>query len=237
MRRRKDQDKAVASVRGSLTRRASALAVLVSGGVESAALLAKALGRYERVYPLYVKKGLRWEREELILLRRLLGRLKTDGLAKLTVLAVPVGRLYGSHWSLGSSRAPGFRAPDSAVYLPGRNLLLLSLGGLFCSFRKIPNLWIGTLKGNPFRDARGGFLRRMEGLLRDALEWPIRIAAPFRGLTKAQVIGRWKGLPWESTLSCLRPAGAAHCGRCQKCAERKKGFRRAGVADPTRYAR
>ncbi|MBI1953462.1 MAG: 7-cyano-7-deazaguanine synthase [Candidatus Omnitrophica bacterium] len=220
MRRRKDQG----------------AAVLVSGGVESAALLAQALGAYERVYPLYVKKGLRWEREELAVLKRLLAQVKEDGLADLTILPVPVAAVYGAHWSVGSSAAPGFRAPDSAVYLPGRNLLLLSLGGLFCSSRRIPNLWIGTLKGNPFRDAQIGFLRRMEGLLRDTLGWPIRIAAPFRGLTKAQVIGRWPGLPWGSTLSCLRPAGAAHCGRCQKCAERKKGFKEAGMADPARFA-
>lgn len=220
---RKDQGKAVS--------------ILVSGGVESAALLAEGLQVYERVYPVYVKKGLKWEKGELAHLKRLLAHLKTDGLADLAVLSVPLASIYGSHWSLGSSAAPGFQAPDSAVYLPGRNLLLLSLGGLFCSVRKIPNLWIGTLKGNPFLDARSGFLRQMEELLRDTLEGSIRIAAPFRELTKAQVIRRWSGLPWEKTLSCLRPTGMKHCGRCQKCAERKKGFKEAGVADPARYAR
>ncbi len=212
-----------------------AAAVLVSGGVESAALLAEALKAYERVYPLYVRKGLHWEKAELALLKRLLGYFRRDELAPLAVLSVPVAALYGSHWSMGPSRIPSARAPDSAVYLPGRNLLLLSLGGLFCALRKIPTLWIGILKGNPFHDARASFFHQTEGLLTATLNFPLRIAAPFRELTKGQVISRWPGLPWEKTISCLRPTGVKHCGRCQKCAERKRGFKEAGVADPARF--
>jgi 7-cyano-7-deazaguanine synthase len=37
-------------------------------------------------------------------------------------------------------------------------------------------------------------------------------------------------------VSCIKPRGAVHCGRCTKCAERVEGFRLAGVPDPTRYA-
>ncbi|MDO8730180.1 MAG: 7-cyano-7-deazaguanine synthase, partial [Candidatus Omnitrophota bacterium] len=44
-------------------------------------------------------------------------------------------------------------------------------------------------------------------------------------------------LPWEKTFSCLNPKDHRHCGRCQKCAERRAGFRAAGVTDPTRYVK
>ncbi|MBI3317812.1 MAG: 7-cyano-7-deazaguanine synthase [Candidatus Omnitrophica bacterium] len=223
MKRGKDQDRAVA--------------VLVSGGVESAAMLAEALKRYERVYPIYVQKGLKWEKAELSSLKTLLSSFRSDGLAKLTVLNVSVGNLYGRHWSLGKFGTPGAQDPDSAVYLPGRNLLLLSLAGLFCVVRRIPSLWLGVLKGNPFHDARTGFIHEMESLLQETLGFPLRIATPFRELTKAQVIGRYSTLPWEKTFSCLRPRGRRHCGRCQKCAERKNGFRFAGVRDRTPTAR
>jgi len=212
------------------------VAVLTSGGVESAALLSEALKEYERVYPIYVRKGLKWEKAELLSFRSLLASLKTDGLARLTLLDVPVKAIYGPHWSLGKSATPSYSAPDSAVFLPGRNLLLLSLGGLFCSIRRIPCLWIGVLKGNPFKDARIGFLQDVEQLLQETLGFSLRIAAPFRELTKGQVIRRWSGISWEKTFSCLNPKATRHCGRCQKCAERKHGFRAAGVADPTRYA-
>lgn len=217
------------------SRKDQAVAILVSGGVESTAMLAEALRRYERVYPIYVRKGLVWEPAELATLRKLLRHFQMDGLAPLTVLDLPVQAVYGRHWSLGKAAVPSSRAPDTAVYLPGRNLLLLSLAGLFCSIRKIPHLWIGVLKGNPFHDARAGVMKQVEGLLRKTLGFRIRITAPFRQMYKAHVIRRWADLPWGKTFSCLRPRRGRHCGRCQKCAERTAGFRAAGVPDPTKY--
>ena len=68
---------------------ARAVAVLVSGGIESAALLAEALRRYERVYPIYVRKGFVWETVELAHLKRLLPHFRADGLAQLAVLELP----------------------------------------------------------------------------------------------------------------------------------------------------
>ena len=215
----------------------NAIAILTSGGVESAALLAEALKRYERVYPVFIRKGLNWEVAELFHLRKLLATLQSDGLAKLTILEVPLKPIYEHHWSLGRVGVPGAKAPDSAVYLPGRNLLLLGLGGLFCGLRKIPGLWIGILKGNLFHDARASFLHQIEQLLQESLGSSVRIAAPFRELSKAQVIRRWSQLPWEKTFSCLKPVNNKHCGRCQKCGERRAGFRAAGISDPTRYVK
>lgn len=222
---------------GSRLKDQAALAVLTSGGVESGALVSEALKRYERVYPVYIRKGLNWEGRELLYLKRLLSTLETDGLAKLTTLDVPVKAIYGRHWSVASSGTPRAHDPDAAVYLPGRNLLLLSLAGLFCAIHRIPTLWIGILKGNPFHDARSSFLHEVENLLKTSLDFPLRIAAPFRELTKGQVIRRNASLPWEKTFSCLKPVGNLHCGRCQKCAEREGGFRAAGVPDPTRYVK
>jgi 7-cyano-7-deazaguanine synthase len=184
-----------------------------------------------------VRKGFVWEASELFHLRRLLGAFASDGLAELTVLDVPMGAIYKRrHWSLGTRRPPGLRAPDRAVYLPGRNLLLLSLGGLFCALRRIPNLWIGVLKNNPFRDARTGFFREIENLLQEGAGASVRIASPMGELTKAEVLRRYRQIPWEWTFSCICPVGRRHCGRCQKCAERRAGFRAAGLSDPARYA-
>ena len=215
----------------------TAIAVLVSGGVESAAMLHEAVKRYERVYPIYIRKGLQWEVAELVCLRRLLRSIKADGLAALTVFDVPLAPIYGRHWSLGRSATPGYGAPDDAVYLPGRNVLLLSVAGVFCGVHKIPNLWIGILKGNPFRDAKSGFIQQMSNLLEESLAFPLRVATPLKELTKAQVLTRWAGVPWEKTFSCLRPVNRRHCGRCQKCAERRAGFKEAGIPDPTSYGR
>jgi 7-cyano-7-deazaguanine synthase len=50
-----------------------------------------------------------------------------------------------------------------------------------------------------------------------------------------EVLKRAEGLPLELTFSCIAPEDGLHCGRCNKCAERARGFARAGLADPTRY--
>lgn len=199
-------------------------------------MLVKAVGRYERVYPLYVRNGLQWERVELFYLRRFLRSLRSDRLEKLTVLELSVASIYGRHWSLGHRATPSLQAADQSVYLPGRNALLLSLAGTFCAIRQIHQLWVGVLKGNPFRDASVSFFRQAEKLLREAMAVSVRIQAPLAGWTKSQVIRRSSQVAWARTFSCLKPVGMRHCGRCQKCGERQRGFKAAGVGDPTRYA-
>lgn len=97
-----------------------AIGVLVSGGLDSCALVAEMSHRAKRVWPIYVSQGLRWENVELYWLKKFLkaARIKQP----LTVLAVPMSDIYGSHWSTGKKTVPGVRSLDKAVYLPGRNL-------------------------------------------------------------------------------------------------------------------
>src|SRR5579872_5994614 len=104
----------------------AALAVLVSGGADSAVLLAEFLSRHERVFPLYVRCGLFWEEAELAHLGRFLDALRDPSLQPLHVLEMPVRDLYDAHWSLTGEGVPGGDTPDDAVFLPGRNVLLLA---------------------------------------------------------------------------------------------------------------
>src|SRR5262249_14722660 len=99
----------------------SALAVLVSGGLDSAILLGEALRDHAAVHPLYVRNGLFWEPAELRHLRRFLEAVAGPALRPLTVLEMPVADLYGDHWSVTSRGVPGADTPDDAVFLPGRN--------------------------------------------------------------------------------------------------------------------
>jgi 7-cyano-7-deazaguanine synthase len=125
---------------------------------------------------------------------------------------------------------PGAKTRDEAVYLPGRNLLLLSKAAVFCALHKIPVIAVGSLGHNPFRDATPAFFRdfaRVSG---------VQVVAPFRRLTKVQVVRRGRGLPLHLSFSCLAPKRGRHCGRCNKCAERRRAFRKAGLRDRTRYA-
>ena len=218
-----------------MSARSGLTGVLVSGGLDSAVLVRRLLRSGRRVQPLYVRCGLAWEAAELARLRRFLRAIRSPQLAPLAVLELPLRVVYGRHWSLTGRGVPGSRSADAAVYLPGRNALLLAHAAVFCAQRGITTIALGLLKGNPFADASPAFLRRMAGCLSQALGRPIRVSAPLRGLTKTQVIRSAAGLPLALTFSCLAPRGLQACGRCNKCAERRRAFRRAGVADPTRY--
>src|SRR3954463_9421296 len=76
------------------------VAVLASGGADSAILCVDLLQQYSRVHPLYVRFGLRWEDVELASLRKFLGAVERPGLLSLSVLEEPMAEVYGdAHWS------------------------------------------------------------------------------------------------------------------------------------------
>ncbi len=83
-----------------------ALAILVSGGLDSAILLGDALRQGSTVYPIYVRCGLHWEDVEFDYLGRFLGAVAAPTLKPLTVLSQPVADLYGPHWSITGQNVP-----------------------------------------------------------------------------------------------------------------------------------
>jgi 7-cyano-7-deazaguanine synthase len=218
----------------------SSLAVLASGGLDSAILLAECLQSAADVHPLYVRFGLAWESAELRCLRRFVEAVATPALRPLEVLDLPVGDVYGRHWSLTGEGVPGAGTPDEAVFLPGRNVLLLAKAMLWCHLRGVAAVALAPLEGNPFPDATPGFFAAYEAVFNRAVGGRVRVLRPYRELHKTDVLRRGRGLPLEWTFSCIRPAagpwGERHCGACNKCAERRQGFGAAGLTDPTAYA-
>lgn len=211
------------------------LAVLVSGGVDSAVLLAEALGVRPAVQPIYVRAGTLWETVERKYLDRLLHELASPRLRSLVVLDQPVGDLYGSHWSLTGRGVPDADSPDEAVFLPGRNVLLLSKAMLWCHLNRVPDLALAPLSANPFPDATPEFFIDFQNVVNRAVDGHVRLLWPYLNLDKTDVLRR-ATVPWRHTFSCIRPRGERHCGACNKCAERRRAFRDAGLPDPTDYA-
>jgi 7-cyano-7-deazaguanine synthase len=218
----------------------SSLAVLVSGGLDSAILLAESLGQHPAVLPLYVRFGLVWESAELRYLRRFLEAINHRALRPLVVLQQPVGDLYGQHWSLTGEGVPGGDTPDEAVFLPGRNVLLVTKAMLWCHLHEVQTLALAPLESNPFPDATPAFFAALEAVVNQAVHGLVRLLEPYRGLGKADVLRRGRGFPLRWTFSCIRPVsgpfGERHCGECNKCAERHRAFLAAGLPDPTDYA-
>src|SRR5262249_41673509 len=129
----------------------------------------------------------------------------------------------------------GAETPDEAVFLPGRNVLLLAKALVWCHLRAVPAVALAPLAGNPFPDATPAFFAAYEAAVNQALAGRVEVLLPYRGLHKGHVLRRGRNLPLEWTFSCIRPVAGRHCGACNKCAERRRGFAEAGLPDRTQY--
>jgi len=212
-----------------------AWAVLISGGLDSAILLGDALRRQPCVYPIYIRCGLFWEAAELSYLHRYLQAVHSPALQPLTILDQPVHDLYGDHWSITGLGVPDADSPDEAVFLPGRNVLLLCKAMLWCHLHKVGVLALGSLGSNPFPDASPEFFAGMNQLVNQSVGGNVELRLPFAHMKKSEVMRLGVGLPLELSFSCVRPRNGLHCGECNKCAERKMAFACVGMADPTQY--
>jgi 7-cyano-7-deazaguanine synthase len=188
--------------------------VLFSGGVESTCLLYYYLRRGWLVYPAYVSSGYPWEALELENAIRLYHHTKEryKNLFPLRVLKTFCPERVGK------------RSHCSNLFIPLRNLLLLSTVSAYCLSKGIGKLAIGSLGIYPFPDNNREYMQRFREL--SGLE----VLTPFMGLEKHEVIQKFgSGVPLELTLSCIRPkkvkGSIRHCGDCLKCEERKEAFK------------
>jgi 7-cyano-7-deazaguanine synthase len=211
------------------------LAILASGGLDSSILLGELLRSGATVFPLYIRQGLFWENQELHFLQNFLEAVRSPRLQALTVLEMPVGDIYGEHWSLIGRNVPGADTPDEAVFLPGRNVFLLVKALLWCHVHQVPAVALAPLEANPFPDATESFFAAYQKVVNEAVTGSVTILRPYARLSKTEVMQRGRDLPLSLTFSCIRPVGPRHCGNCNKCAERQRAFAAAGVPDPTEY--
>jgi 7-cyano-7-deazaguanine synthase len=189
----------------------SVTAVLLSGGLDSAVLVAEEAARPGgNVQPIYVSVGLAWEDAERAIVSRLLASpLFHARVRPLVTLAVDMRDVYdATHWAV-QGQPPAYHTPDEDVYLPGRNVILLGKAGVFCAAARIDRLVLGTLGHNPFPDATPAFRSAMADALSLGLAHPLTIDAPYADVSKTDVVRRGAelGVPFELTLSCMNPRG------------------------------
>ncbi len=218
------------------------IAVLASGGLDSSILIHYLLKKYKFVQPIYIQNGHVWEKAELAWLKKFLKAIRSPRLKPLALLSLPTQDLYQTHWSLTGKKTPGAKSHDKEVYLPGKNIFLIAKASVFCALKKIPLLALGPLKTNPFPDASPSFFKNIGQACSQGLNYQLRILTPFLKLSKKEVMTLGRFLPLQLTFSCLAPVRAGlphphlHCGRCNKCMERKCAFRNSRLIDKTRYA-
>jgi 7-cyano-7-deazaguanine synthase len=216
--------------------------VLVSGGLDSATVLAMARAEGWSCHALSVDYGQR-HRSELAAAAIVA---KALGAAEHRVARVDLGLFGGSALTDPAIAVPTAPSPGIPVtYVPARNTVLLSLALAFAEVLDADAIFTGAnaVDYSGYPDCRPEYLAAFERLAnlatRRATEGsPIAVRSPIVHLGKADIIRRGTalGVDFALTVSCYdADAQGRACGRCDACRLRREGFAAAGIGDPTRY--
>jgi 7-cyano-7-deazaguanine synthase len=217
--------------------------VLLSGGLDSATILAQARAAGFACYSVSFDYGQR-HRAELQAAERVARQL---GVIEHKVIGLNLNGIGGSALTDSSIAVP--EGPTEGIpvtYVPARNTVFLSLALGWAEVLGAHDIFIGVnaVDYSGYPDCRPEFIAAFERVAnlatREGVEGSgFRIQAPLQNLSKAQIvqIGMQRGVDYGLTVSCYQADGDGRaCGRCDSCRLRAAGFAAAGVADPTRYA-
>jgi 7-cyano-7-deazaguanine synthase len=217
--------------------------VLVSGGLDSMISAASAREAGYRLLALSIDYNQR-HRVELAAARRVA---TTLGAERHIVLPLDLSAFGGSALTADIDvPKDGVGEGIPVTYVPARNTIFLSLALGWAEAAGSRDLFIGVnaLDYSGYPDCRPEFIHAFEGLAEIATKAgvegePFKIHAPLQHMTKADIVreGERLGVDMGISWSCYDPApGGVHCGTCDSCRLRSKGFEEAGIADPTVYA-
>jgi 7-cyano-7-deazaguanine synthase len=211
--------------------------LLLSGGLDSCILLGHLAAQGQKVQPFYIRSQLHWEDEEQLAIAAFVKALDNGNIQRPVTLEMPLKDVYGRHWSTDGLAVPDANTADDAVYLPGRNALLIIKASIWCRLNGLEQLALAILGSNPFGDATAEFFDDFESALGRATGKRVHVVRPFAQFDKKEVMRLGRDMPLELTFSCIAPINGLHCGVCNKCAERQKAFGSINRADPTTYAK
>ena len=217
--------------------------VLLSGGLDSATILAQARAAGFACYSMSFDYGQR-HRAELQAAERVAQQM---GVVEHKVIGLNLNGIGGSALTDSSIAVP--EAPTEGIpvtYVPARNTVFLSLALGWAEVLGARDIFIGVnaVDYSGYPDCRPQFIEAFERVAnlatREGVEGRgFRIQAPLQNLSKAQIvqIGVQHGVDYGLTVSCYQADDDGRaCGKCDSCRLRAAGFAAAGVADPTRYA-
>ncbi len=218
--------------------------VLLSGGLDSATVLAMAKAEGYELYALSFSYGQRhaWELEAA---RRVAA---ATGVRQHRVAEIDL-RAFGGSALTDDIAVPKGRAPEEmgqgipVTYVPARNTIFLAFALAWAEVLGASDVFLGVnaLDYSGYPDCRPEFIAAFEKMANLATKAGVegrqhlRIHTPLMELTKAQIIARGMalGVDYGLTSSCYDPGpGGAPCGECDACLLRQKGFGENGMADP-----
>ena len=217
--------------------------VLLSGGLDSATVLAMARAENFSCHALSVHYGQR-HHAELAAAKRVAAFLSADQHRIMNVDLAGIGGSALTDAGVAIPESPGAGIP--VTYVPARNTLLLSLALGWAEVLGAADIFVGVnaVDYSGYPDCRPEFIAAFENLAQLATKAGVegrrfRIHAPLVNMSKAEIIraGTGLGVDYGMTISCYQAdAQGRACGRCDSCRLRAAGFAAAGIPDPTHYA-
>jgi len=216
--------------------------VLLSGGLDSATVLAMARAQGFECYALSVDYGQR-HHAELAAAQRVAQALRA---AEHRVVNIDLTGFGGSALTDANIAVPEHASSGIPItYVPARNTIMLSLALAWAEVLHAQDIFIGVnaVDYSGYPDCRPEYVAAFERMANLATQAavegkPLTLHAPLLHLTKAEIIqqGGQLGVDYALTVSCYQAdeQGRA-CGRCDSCRLRREGFQSAGVPDSTRY--
>ena len=221
--------------------------VLLSGGIDSTTAMAIAKVEGYEIYSLSFRYGQRHSRE-LEAAERVA---RVLGVKEHMIIDIDLGKIGGSALTdqidVPKARSEEEMKNDIPVtYVPARNTIFLSHALAWAEVLEASDIFIGVnaIDYSAYPDCRPEYIIAFEKMANLALKaavegrMKIRIRSPLIRMTKGEIIrmGVELGVDYRLTHSCYDPSpeGKA-CGQCDSCLLRKKGFKEAGVVDPTEY--
>lgn len=217
--------------------------ILVSGGLDSATVLAMAKAEGYECFALAFDYGQR-HRAELLAAGRVSQAL---GAAEHKVIPLDLTAIGGSALTDDSIAVPD-HSDDGGIpvtYVPARNTVFLSIALGWAEVLGADDIFIGVnaVDYSGYPDCRPDYIEAYEHMANLATKAGVeghrlRIRTPLIDLSKAEIIRRGTalGVDYALTVSCYQAdADGRACGRCDSCYLRQEGFNAAGVSDPTRY--
>jgi 7-cyano-7-deazaguanine synthase len=221
--------------------------VLLSGGLDSATVLAIARSEGYELYALSFSYGQR----HIVELEAASRVAHSIGVAKHRIAAIDL-RVFGGSALTGDIDVPKGRTVDEMghgipiTYVPARNTIFLSFALAWAEVLGSSDIFIGVnaLDYSGYPDCRPEFIESFEKMANLATKagvegrQSLRVHTPLIALTKAEIIrkGIELGVDYSLTSSCYDPSATGEsCGECDSCLLRRKGFRENGIEDPLRY--
>lgn len=216
--------------------------VLVSGGLDSATVLAMAIADGYRCHTLSFDYGQR-HRAELLAAERISQDLKAFSHK---VVRLDLGAIGGSALTDESIQVPEcFTEGIPVTYVPARNTVFLSIALGWAEVLNASAIFIGVnaVDYSGYPDCRPEYITAFQVLAnlatRAGVEGkPLEIKTPLIDLSKSDIIrqGMALGVDYSKTVSCYQASSdGLACGRCDSCRLRRKGFLDLGISDPTLY--